>query len=272
MKRLLSSISRRPAPAPSGDAEDPPDLENHGGEPRSGGEDAADAPTAIVTPADRPAPAASATSTSGEGEASAAASTSGEPGTPAHPGPPDHAAGPAPTDRPSAESGRDAARGPAPSGRLPSARPGFRERGRLRRRLHFLRTSRELALRDLGGLMLEVHRAPEAPQGSDLVQRKLARLDEFDRERGALETALDDHRSLIELREPGIGGTCPRCGTLHASDARFCSACGVPLAVEDGDGHHHLGARDQPASPGSPADTVGPPASAPAPPAGEPSG
>ena len=31
------------------------------------------------------------------------------------------------------------------------------------------------------------------------------------------------------LREPGIGGTCPECGELHASDAHYCSRCGEPL-------------------------------------------
>jgi len=33
------------------------------------------------------------------------------------------------------------------------------------------------------------------------------------------------------LREPGIGGTCPRCGELHASEARFCSRCGLDLTA-----------------------------------------
>jgi hypothetical protein len=32
------------------------------------------------------------------------------------------------------------------------------------------------------------------------------------------------------LREPGIGGSCPLCGELHGSDARFCWACGTPVA------------------------------------------
>src|ERR1700730_14956161 len=36
--------------------------------------------------------------------------------------------------------------------------PGFLERGGLRRRLRFLRKTRELAYRDLGGLVFEMHR------------------------------------------------------------------------------------------------------------------
>src|SRR5689334_14113150 len=31
------------------------------------------------------------------------------------------------------------------------------------------------------------------------------------------------------VREPGIGGLCPECGEMHASDAHFCSRCGAPL-------------------------------------------
>ena len=38
------------------------------------------------------------------------------------------------------------------------ADPGFLERGGLRRRLRFLRKTRELAYRDLGGLVFEMHR------------------------------------------------------------------------------------------------------------------
>jgi hypothetical protein len=32
------------------------------------------------------------------------------------------------------------------------------------------------------------------------------------------------------VREPGIGGTCAVCGELFGSDARFCWACGTPVA------------------------------------------
>ena len=37
-------------------------------------------------------------------------------------------------------------------------------------------------------------------------------------------------RGTTVVREPGVGGTCPRCGELHASDARFCAHCGLDLA------------------------------------------
>lgn len=110
-------------------------------------------------------------------------------------------------------------------------RPTTQRRGRLRRRLRHLRRVRELLLRDLGGLVFEVHRSGQA--GSDdhrrLVTEKLGRMASVDAELHDLEHRLDDHRGLI-VREPGIGGTCPGCGELHGSDARFCWACGMPVA------------------------------------------
>lgn len=107
--------------------------------------------------------------------------------------------------------------------------PSYRNRSQLRRRLRFLRRRRELELRDLGGLVFDLHRF--GSQRPDLVQAKVATLATTDGERRALEQALEDERPLRELREAGIGGVCPACGTLYASDARFCSACGTPLAA-----------------------------------------
>ncbi|HEV2820617.1 MAG TPA: zinc ribbon domain-containing protein [Solirubrobacteraceae bacterium] len=126
----------------------------------------------------------------------------------------------------------------------PSAR-SFRERGRLRRRLRYLRRARELGFRDLGGLIFDLRRfGRDRP---DLVQTKLDALTRVDRELRVLEIALDQRRPIHELREPGIA-SCPHCGALHATDARFCSTCGVGLrgsrAVGDaGDGgaQHSVG-------------------------------
>jgi zinc ribbon protein len=105
----------------------------------------------------------------------------------------------------------------------------FRQRGQLRRRLRFLRRRRELELRDLGGLVFDLHRF--ATNRPDLVEAKLATLAATDGERRALETALEGEYPLRELREAGIGGVCPACGTLFASDARFCSHCGTSLTA-----------------------------------------
>jgi hypothetical protein len=102
-------------------------------------------------------------------------------------------------------------------------------RGKLRRRARFLHRARELALRDLGGLVYEAHRREQ--DGGKLVAEKVGRLAAIDEELRGLETALATPRADTVLREPGVGGTCPRCGELHASDAHFCSSCGLDLTA-----------------------------------------
>jgi hypothetical protein len=100
-------------------------------------------------------------------------------------------------------------------------------RSRLRRRARFLRRARELALRDLGGLVYEARRREQ--DGGKLVEEKVARLAALDSELTGIEATLGMPRGETVIREPGVGGTCARCGELHASDARFCSHCGVNL-------------------------------------------
>jgi hypothetical protein len=107
----------------------------------------------------------------------------------------------------------------APSG------PSFRDRGRLRRRLRYLRRVRELGFRDLGGLVFDLDRfAKEKPE---LVRAKLDALGAIDTELRILEAALGDERPVEELQEPGIA-SCAHCGTIHGSEARFCPNCGRP--------------------------------------------
>jgi hypothetical protein len=100
-------------------------------------------------------------------------------------------------------------------------------RSRLRRRARFLRRARELALRDLGGLVYEARRREQ--DGGKLVDEKVARLGAIDSELNGIEATLGMPRSETVIREPGVGGTCARCGELHGSDARFCSHCGANL-------------------------------------------
>ena len=100
-------------------------------------------------------------------------------------------------------------------------------RSRLRRRARFLRRARELALRDLGGLVYEARRREQ--DGGKLVEDKVARLAAIDSELGGIEATLGIARGETVIREPGVGGTCARCGELHGSDARFCSHCGANL-------------------------------------------
>jgi hypothetical protein len=100
----------------------------------------------------------------------------------------------------------------------------FRDRGRLRRRLRFLRRARELAFRDVGGLIFDLRRfGRDRP---DLVEAKLSALAAVDQELRALERVLEDRRPIHELREPGLS-SCPRCGALHASEDNFCPRCGL---------------------------------------------
>ena len=105
--------------------------------------------------------------------------------------------------------------------------PSFRDRGRLRRRLRYLRRVRELGFRDLGGLVFDQHRFNRPKE--ELVRAKLAALQAVDGELRALEALLADPRPIHELHEPGIAA-CVRCGALHGSDARFCPSCGVAIA------------------------------------------
>jgi hypothetical protein len=134
-----------------------------------------------------------------------------------------------PADQP--EPVRDLPAGVDPS-ELAAAPAASASRGKLRRRLRYLRAVRDLMLRDLGGFMYEIHRS--AGGTADEPQRKLAeskarRLDSLDAEVRGLEARLGEPHAGAVLREPGIGGLCPECGELHASDAQHCSRCGAPL-------------------------------------------
>lgn len=129
------------------------------------------------------------------------------------------------------------AHSPLPAGEDASdPRPTALRRGRLRKRLRFLDRERELLLRDLGGLVYEIHRSgtpSDRERHRSLVAGKVERLAGLDHELGAGLATLGESRGEMVMREPGIGGSCPRCGEIHGSDARFCSACGFPLEVTD---------------------------------------
>ncbi len=105
-------------------------------------------------------------------------------------------------------------------------------RGKVRRRLRYLRRMRDLLLRDLGGFTFEIRRtaggtADETQQR--LVESKMKRIEALDAEVRALEARLGEPHAGTVLREPGIGGACPECGELYASDAHYCARCGTPL-------------------------------------------
>ena len=105
-------------------------------------------------------------------------------------------------------------------------------RGKLRRRIAFLRAAREVLLRDLGGFVYELHRTAndiEHDAHRRLRETKLTRLSRVDAELHELEYRLDDVRRQVIVREPGVGGECPHCGELFGSAAHYCSQCGLPL-------------------------------------------
>ena len=105
-------------------------------------------------------------------------------------------------------------------------------RGKLRRRIAFLRAAREVLLRDLGGFVYELHRTAhdiEHDAHRRLRETKLTRLSRVDAELHELEYRLDDVRRQVIVREPGVGGECPQCGELFGSAAHYCSQCGLPL-------------------------------------------
>ena len=117
-------------------------------------------------------------------------------------------------------------------GELATAPAASAGRSKLRRRVRYLRRVRELLLRDLGGFVFEIHRSAggTAQEGHRrLVESKAGRIAAVDTELRALEGRLGQPHDRTVLREPGIGGQCPECGELHASDAHYCARCGAPL-------------------------------------------
>ena len=119
---------------------------------------------------------------------------------------------------------------PAPRARRRAIRLGLTQRGRLRRRIRFLRKQRELQLRDLGGLIFDMYRFGSTRQ--DLVRDKLAPMFEADRELRAFEAMVGGRQPTLEVREPGVGGSCPRCLTLYSTDAHYCWRCGLALTEQ----------------------------------------
>lgn len=177
-----------------------------------------------------------------------------------------------------AASPADGGRPPVPAGVAPEdlvgERPDTRRRGRLRRRVRHLRQLRELMLRDVGGLVYELHRAPPddavREQAGRVVEAKLERLSALDAERRELEATLGDVRAETVVREPGVGGACPGCGEYFASDARFCSRCGTRVdggapAPAPAPAPAAAGAEHDDAQPGEHAATPAEPALDPAP-------
>jgi hypothetical protein len=169
-------------------------------------------PSAAAPPAagaPMPSPAADPARAPG---ASPAAPSSGSPATEVAP------ASPASGDRAAADPQAPAAA---------EQQTGFGSRGRRRRRARFLRKARELAYRDLGGLVFSLHRFGQ--RNDPLVLAKLATLSRIDAELRALEDSLGERQPVTVLREAGITA-CPRCAAIHSGEDRFCPSCGLSMS------------------------------------------
>ena len=160
----------------------------------------------------------------------------------------DQTSGTNPTDAPAAQGPQDS---------QPAEQPGFRSRGQARRRARFLRRARELAYRDLGGLVFNLHRFGQ--RNDALVLAKLGTLAHIDGELRAIEEALAERRPVTVLREAGITA-CPRCAAIHGSEDRFCPNCGLPMSR-----HADLPVSGAPAGDPAPAPPAAAPPSAPQP-------
>jgi hypothetical protein len=170
-------------------------------------------PTATrgASPSSAPAATGGTRPPAGTGAGAGAPSAQAPPGGPGAP-----ATSAPPTDQPTKGTKRERA-------------PGFRTRGRMRRRLQYLRTARELSYRDLGGLTFDLYRF--GGRREELMAAKLERLLQIDTELRALERALDKGLPFSVLREAGVVA-CPRCAEVHSEEDNFCPHCGMPVAPD----------------------------------------
>jgi hypothetical protein len=128
----------------------------------------------------------------------------------------------------------DAAAGsPLPAGQEPPAEdavpaPTTAERGSMRKRARRLTRLREVQLRELGALVVEMRRLGR--ENPELVGRKAADLVALDEELRGLRAALGEHETVEQVVAAGVAGACRRCDTLMSSDDRFCPHCGLGVA------------------------------------------
>jgi hypothetical protein len=130
----------------------------------------------------------------------------------------------------SAKAHEAAAGSALPAGQEPPAddaapAPTTAERGSMRKRARRLTRLREVQLRELGALVVEMRRLGR--ENPELVARKAAELLAVDEELRGLRAALGERETLEQVVAAGVAGTCRRCDTLMGSDDRFCPHCGL---------------------------------------------
>jgi hypothetical protein len=132
-----------------------------------------------------------------------------------------------------AEKARDAAGGsPIPAGQEePSAdapaTPTTAERGAMRKRARRLARLREVQLRELGALVVEMRRLGR--DNPELLKRKALETLGMDNELRRLRAALGERETMEHVVAAGVAGTCERCATLMATEDRFCPHCGLAV-------------------------------------------
>jgi hypothetical protein len=131
-----------------------------------------------------------------------------------------------------AEKARQAASGGdgPPAGQDPQvpgepATPAVADRGSIRKRLRRTRRVRDVALHELGALVMEMYR--QNRHDPALVERKAREAIAVDAEARALSGALGRDEPLSNLQAAGVAGPCASCGTLLAREDRYCTRCGA---------------------------------------------
>ncbi len=107
----------------------------------------------------------------------------------------------------------------------PAIKPSFAERSALRRRVKSLRARRDAGLAELGAIVLDQSRFGD-PTGGTLVRRRTALLADLDSEIAAIESALEDERTVEAVAQLGVVH-CTSCSALIGPADRFCAHCGT---------------------------------------------
>ncbi len=98
----------------------------------------------------------------------------------------------------------------------------------MRRRARRLTRTREVLLRELGALVVEMRRLGR--DNPDLIARKAAELSAIDEELRGLRTGLAERQTVEQIVVAGVSGSCTRCRTLLGTDDNYCPHCGLAVA------------------------------------------